>query len=168
MKRIAALILTAIILVSMTTTAFATDPPVVYSTVPTSGVPATSGIGSAQGSLFGNKITAMTDSEGISIYVWRNSIEEISSGYLKCYCYTMTDLNADRVENDYVLHQWNGSSWVTYSTSANWMLGTDLFITNIYRFVAHGYYYRIVTTHCGWWNTYYDERTLTSSYIYVS
>lgn len=167
MKKFTAIVLTIALLVSFTTTALAADPPLTYSSVPTSGTPANGSVGSAQGARtsFGMSPMAVGD---IHVYIWRNSITEISSGYLKLFGLTQTDLNADRVDLNFTLQQWNGSDWVTYSTSNNYDTDTSYLSLNIYRYVAHGYYYRVKTVHNGYLNTSSDTETLYSSYIYVS
>lgn len=165
MKRITAMLLFLVLTLSLASTALAVDPPdskKPYSEVPTEGTPAKGNVGSAEGQLL-----YTPKSGGIEIYTWRNSITELSPGYVKCYCLTITDFLADKVENDYVLQRWNGSSWVSYSTSQNWDLFTDFLGTNIYRYVAQGYYYRVMTTHRGWLGLGYDQEVLYSSYIYV-
>ena len=84
------------------------------------------------------------------------------------FTFTETDWLPEKIETDYYLQLWNGSAWVTYSTSFNYMYDTDYMALSIYRYVAHGYYYRLKTVHMGWMEGTYDERTLYSSYIYVS
>lgn len=163
MKKVITFMLTLVLLLTLTTPALASAPPVSYSSIPTEGIPAKGNIGSANGQL-----DVLSLSSTIHIYTWRNSIQEISSGYLKLYGLTETDWLADQVETDYYLQQWNGSSWVTYSTSFNYVFDTDYLELNIYRFVAHGYYYRLQTVHRGWLGSSYDTKTLYSSYIYVS
>lgn len=163
MKKIITIALALALLVSMTTTALAA-PPLTYSSVPTEGTPASGNVGSAQGQL-SMGMMPMTDS--IHIYTWRNSISEVSSGYLSLYGLTATDLLADKVETDYYLQQWNGTSWVTYSTSTNYAYSTDYLSLNVYKYVTLGYYYRLETVHKGWLGATYDSKTLYSSYIYV-
>jgi hypothetical protein len=163
MKKIIAVVLAIAVFAALTSTAFATDPPSTYSSVPTEGTPAKGNVGSAEGHL-----DFVPDDLSIHIYTWRNSISEYSSGYLQLYGLTETDWLADKIETDFYLQQWNGSSWVTYSTSFNWMYDSDYLALSIFRYVSHGYYYRLKTVHRGWLGTTYDERTLYSSYIYVS
>lgn len=163
MKKALSVILVLVFLFAVSATpALAADPPQVYSAVPTEGVAANGSVGSAEGfNLFS------TYDVGVALYVWRNSISEDSSGYVNCWQLTETDLPADKIQCDFVLQQWNGSSWVTYSTSTNWMLKTDYFANSIYRSVAHGYYYRVKTTHKAWLALSYDSAVLYSPYIYV-
>lgn len=163
MKKVITFMLVLALFAAMTTTAFASAPPQTYSSLPTEGSAAEGNIGSAAGEL--NALPM--DSIGINIYVWRNSIQEISSGYLQLYGMTETDVLADKVETDYYLQQWNGTSWVTYSTSLNYRLDSDYLSLYIFRYVTHGYYYRLKTVHKGFLGIDYDSRTLYSSYIYV-
>lgn len=163
MKKLIATLVAVTLFFSLTSSALAVDPPKAYSSVPTEGTPAEGNVGSAEGQL---RFAPMDVS--IHIYIWRNSIEEISSGYLKLYGYTETDLIADKVETDYYLQRWDGSTWVNISSSLNYEYDSDSLSLNIYRYVSHGYYYRVKTVHRGWYGTTYDERTLYSSYIYVS
>jgi hypothetical protein len=163
MKKLVAFALAIVLFATMTSTAFASDLSDSYSSVPTEGTPAKGGIGSAEGS-------ADYSALDVDFYVeyWRNSIQEIASGYLRMYGYTKTNIVADKIENDYYLQQWNGSAWVTYSTSYNYVYDEISFTLNIYRYVSSGYYYRVKTIHRGWLDTSYDSETLYSSYIYVS
>lgn len=168
MKKLVTLLLAAVMTAAMSSTAFAADPPSTYSSVPTEGTAAQGSVGSASGSLA--SLVALSDGEygDISIISWRNSIQEISSGYLQLYGMTMTDYLADKVETDYYLQQWNGTDWVTYSSSLNYRLDTDYLSLNIFRYVAHGYYYRLKTVHKAFLGIAYDSKILYSSYIYVS
>lgn len=168
MKRLVTLLLTVALTAAMSSAAFAADPPSTYSSVPTEGTPAKGNVGSAEGHL--TRLAAMTadDYGEINIISWRNSIQEISPGYLQLYGMTMTDLLADKVETDYYLQQWDGSAWVTYSSSINYRIDSDYLSLNIYRYVAHGYYYRLKTVHKAFLGISYDSKILYSSYIYVS
>lgn len=163
MKKVMSTILLALLLFTLTATpALAVDPPQVYSSIPTEGTPAKGVVGSAEGHKQFSVAAA-----GVELYSWRNNITLISSGYVMCSQRTITDLLADKIQVDFVLQQWNGSSWVTYSTSENWILNSDIFSSEIYRYVAHGYNYRIKTTHKAWLDLSYDSAVLYSSYIYV-
>lgn len=168
MKKLTTLVLALMLLVALPSTAFAANPPAKYSSIPTEGTPAEKGIGSAEGSLsYASGAAAALDATGITIYSWRNQITEASSGYVKCYCSTAADATADKIQNDYILQQWDGSSWVTYSSASSSGNNTNQFTSNVYRYVALGYYYRIKTTHRAWLDVYYDQQVLYSSYIYV-
>ena len=165
MKKVFAMVLVLALAFAMTAApALATDPPQVYSSVPTEGVPAKGNVGTAEGHRdFAAKAA------GVCLYSWRNLIKEDSSAYVKCWQMTETDILADKIQCDFVLQQWNGTDWVTYSTSPNnWMLDTDMFTNSIYRAVAHGYYYRVKTTHKAWLALSYDSEVLYSAYIYVN
>lgn len=161
-KKFIVFILTAALLCSFASTAFAADPP--KTSAPTVGTPANGPVGSAEGYL----LFARLLSTGINVIQWRNTITETSSGYVQMSGVTQTDVTADRIEVNFTLQQWNGSSWVTYSTSNNYELNNVTESETIYRTVAHGYYYRVKTVHRGLLDGDSDEKTLYSSYIYVS
>lgn len=163
MKGIVSIVLSLVLLLSLSPVAFAADPP--ETTEPTVGTPANGPVGSAEGSRL---FTLATTSDGISVVAYRNSITEQSSAYLHLYGYTASNVTADRLEVNFTLQQWNGSSWISYNTSNNYYTYTDTFSVNIYRLVAHGYYYRVKTVHKAFLGLDSDEVTLYSSYIYVS
>jgi hypothetical protein len=162
MKKILAFVLTVALLCSFSTVAFAADPP--KPPAPTEGTPAKGSVGSAEGYL----MYALASSYTIHVTLYRNSITEASSAYLRLTGVTETDNVGDRLELNFTLQQWNGTAWVTYSTSNNYELQTDYETETIYRAVAHGYYYRVKTVHRGYLDSSSDEQTLYSSYIYVS
>jgi hypothetical protein len=168
MKKLITVLLAVALTVAMSSTAFAADPPSTYSSVPTEGTPAKGNVGSAEGHLLSLAALAMDVGLEINLVSWRNSIQEISSGYLQCYGMSMTDNVADKIETDYYLQQWNGSDWVTYSSSLNYRVDSDYIALSIFRYVAHGYYYRLKTVHKAYLGIDYDSKTLYSSYIYVS
>lgn len=163
MKGFVSIVLSLALLFSFSPAAYAADPP--KTTAPTVGTPANGPMGSAEG----YRLYAMAmASGGINIDIWRNSITEQSSAYLRMYGITVSDVNADRIEINFTLQQWNGSSWVNISTSNNYTSYTNTVSEYIYRLVAHGYYYRVKTVHRASLGSYSDERTIYSSYIYVS
>lgn len=162
MKKILAFVLTVALLCSFSSVAFAADPPM--TSAPTVGTPANGNVGSAEG----YRRMALMTSSGILVTTWRNSIQESSSAYLRLNGVTETNLVANRVDLNFTLQQWNGTSWVTYSSSANYDTSVDYFTQTIYRSVAHGYYYRVKTVHAGTLDGDSDSQTLYSSYIYVS
>lgn len=100
--------------------------------------------------------------------LYSNNLAIISSGYVKITLYTQTDMVADLIENTGMLQRWNGSAWVTYNNTSDSEEITINLQTTYYRFVATGYYYRMHSVHYSERGEAYDTNTLNSASQYVS
>lgn len=100
--------------------------------------------------------------------IYRNNLTIVASGYVKITIYTQTDMVADLIRNSSDLQRWNGSAWVTYNSLTDSEEITINLETTYYRFVATGNYYRIHSFHYSERGSEYASNALNSPSQYVS